>query len=95
MPNSNGSAGTQEARPPDGLSRTGEPNGVLVELSPALGGPRKSVEVIDVPSNIDSRLNAFVIVAAAELPAVIIAFDPDGKAVAQETIAGGPEDLSS
>ena len=56
-----------------------------VELLPA-HGPSKSAMVIDVPGGIDPLLNAFVVVAVAALPAVLIAYDASGATVTQETV---------
>lgn len=56
-----------------------------VEAFPAMGSPAVSVDVLDVPDEIDQRLNAFVVVADADLPVDINAYDAAGNVVLRGT----------
>lgn len=62
------------------------PRVARVELRPELGGPAESAEVIDVPDGIDPQLNAFIMVAAADLPAILTAYDAAGSTVTQVSV---------
>ncbi|MGH2489788.1 MAG: hypothetical protein ACRDFR_09265 [Candidatus Limnocylindria bacterium] len=66
-----------------------------VEVFPAYGGPAVSADVLDVPDRIDSRRNAFAVVADADLPATINAYDADGNVVARMPLVGpGDEEVA-
>lgn len=54
-----------------------------VEVFPAYGGPAVSADVLDVPDRIDPRRNAFAVVAVADLPATLNAYDAEGNVVAR------------
>ncbi|MGH2529924.1 MAG: hypothetical protein ACRDH0_11430 [Actinomycetota bacterium] len=67
-----------------------------VEVFPAYGGPAVSADVLDVPDRIDSRRNAFAVVADADLPATINAYDADGNVVARVPLLGpGDEEVAA
>lgn len=55
------------------------------EALPALGSPAVSADVLDVPDEIDQRLNAFIVVAVADLPVDINAYDAAGNVVLRGT----------
>jgi Tol biopolymer transport system component len=63
-----------------------------VEVFPAYGGPAVTADVLEVPDSINPLRNAFAVVADADFPATINAYDADGKVVARIPLLAGPED---
>jgi len=59
-----------------------------IEASPPDGAPAVSADVLDVPDEIDARLNAFVLVVPADLPIELNAYDADGNVLLRGTTGG-------
>lgn len=59
-----------------------------IEAFPPDGTPAILAEVLDVPDEIDARLNAFVFVAPEDLPVELNAYDADGNVVLRGTTGG-------
>lgn len=59
-----------------------------IEAFPPDDAPAILAEVLDVPDEIDARLNAFVLVAPEDLPIELYAYDADGNVVLRGTTGG-------
>lgn len=59
-----------------------------IEALPPDDAPALSADVLDVPDEIDARLNAFVLVAPEDLPIELSAHDADGNVLLRGTTGG-------